>query len=159
VRDMKIIVTKGTGEGETKTAAFDKALWDAGIANYNLIRLSSVIPEGSDVASEKIDWNSREHGNRLYVVISEAYETEKGKKAVAGLGWLTSNNVKGKGIFVESGGRSQGEVKDYIEGTIRSMASYRPEDHGDVMTEFSERECRGKIACAVVAAVYKSEVW
>ncbi len=45
---MKIKVTYGIGEGATKLAAFDRALFDAGIANYNLIKLSSVIPENSE---------------------------------------------------------------------------------------------------------------
>ena len=44
---MKIIVTSGTGEGPTSLAAFDAALLDAGVANYNLICLSSIIPPGS----------------------------------------------------------------------------------------------------------------
>jgi len=82
---MKIKVAWGTGAGKTKIAAFDNALWDAGIANYNPIRLSSVIPENSDVVMEKIDMNKIEHGHKLYVVIAEGYETEPGKKVVAGL--------------------------------------------------------------------------
>ncbi len=95
---MKIHVTSGTGEGDTDIAAFDKALWDAGIANYNIIKLSSMIPEGSDVVVEKPEMNNKEHGHKLYVVIAEAYQTEKGKKAIAGLGWVKANHTKGKGI-------------------------------------------------------------
>lgn len=156
---MNIRVTWGTGEGDTRIAAFDRALWDAGIANYNLIRLSSVIPEGSDVVVEKPDMNSREHGHRLYVVLSECYASESGKNAVAGLGWASANHVKGKGIFVERGARSVEEVTEYIEKTINSMTSYRPEEHGNIKMKTAEKECRGKIACAVVIAVYKSEGW
>jgi arginine decarboxylase len=40
---MRIYVTTGKGEGPTPLAAFDAALIDAGIPNYNLIYLSSVI--------------------------------------------------------------------------------------------------------------------
>lgn len=39
---MHIYVTTGTGEGPTPLAAFDAALINAGVANYNLICLSSV---------------------------------------------------------------------------------------------------------------------
>lgn len=156
---MKIHVTRGTGEGETDIAAFDKALWDAGIANYNLIKLSSMIPEGSDVVIEKPEMKPQEHGHKLYVVIAEAYQNEKGKKAIAGLGWVKANHTKGKGIFVERGGSSREEVKDYIEKTIHSLTSYRPEEHGPIKIEFIEKVCKGKVACAVVVAVYKSEGW
>jgi arginine decarboxylase len=156
---MNIRVTWGTGEGDTRIAAFDRALWDAGIANYNLIRLSSVIPEGADVIVEKAGMNNTEHGHRLYTVISECYADEKGKKAVAGLGWASANHVKGKGIFVEQSGETPGEVTEHIEKTIKSMISYRPEEHGSIKMKLAEKECTGSIACAVVAAVYKSEGW
>jgi arginine decarboxylase len=156
---MKIHVTWGTGEGATKIAAFDHALWDAGIANYNLIKLSSMIPEGADVVLEKVDMNNREHGHKLYVVLSECYETVKGEKAIAGLGWVSANHAKGKGIFVEHYGRTEKEVTEYIENTIKSMVSYRPEEHGKIKIKLTETECKGNVACAVVAAVYKSEGW
>lgn len=153
---MKIIVTKSVGEGETKTSAFDKALLDAGIANYNLIRMSSVIPRGADIVVKKFESGQDEYGYRLYVVLSERYETLKGKKAVASIGW--ANSHKG-GIFVEKTGGNREEVTGYIRKTIKSMTSYRPEEHGDVRIEVVEKECEGKIACALVAAVYKSEEW
>jgi len=156
---MEIVVTWGVGEGKTEIAAFDNALWDAGIANYNLIKLSSVIPKDSKVVVRKMDANQKEHGHKLYVVLAEAYERRKGKKAVAGLGWVTSDHVEGKGIFVEKGGSSKEEVRRYIEDTIKSMRSYRPEEHGKISMKFAEKTCEGGVACAVVVAVYRSEGW
>ena len=41
-----IVLSTGLGVGPTALAAFDAALLDAGVANYNLICLSSVIPPG-----------------------------------------------------------------------------------------------------------------
>ena len=38
-----------TGTGRTLLAAFDDALLAAGVANFNLITLSSVIPPGSSI--------------------------------------------------------------------------------------------------------------
>ena len=35
---------KGAGEGTSKLNAFDSALLDAGIANFNLIKISSIVP-------------------------------------------------------------------------------------------------------------------
>jgi len=157
---MKIYVTRGTGSGKTKIAAFDRALWDAGIADYNLIKLSSMIPEGSDVVVEKPSLKKDEHGHRLYIVLSESYEDVPGKKAIAGLGWVTANRTKGKGIFIENAdGNDRKKITEYINETVKSMLSYRPEEHGPVRIEFSEAVCRGEIACALVAAVYKSEGW
>jgi arginine decarboxylase len=44
-----ISVTAGAGEGTTDLNAFDHALMDAGIANLNFIRVTSVFPAGARV--------------------------------------------------------------------------------------------------------------
>jgi arginine decarboxylase len=46
---MTIHIASGVGTGPTKMAAFDSALQAAGAANYNLIRLSSIVPPGSRI--------------------------------------------------------------------------------------------------------------
>lgn len=40
----KITLVKGTGEGDTFLTAFDKALLEAGIGDFNLIKVSSIVP-------------------------------------------------------------------------------------------------------------------
>ena len=47
--NLTIRVSAGSGKGRTKMAAFDSALRNAGVADHNLVRLSSVIPAGSVV--------------------------------------------------------------------------------------------------------------
>jgi len=39
-----ICVTSGIGEGQTILSAFDAALWDAGIANFNLLNYLQLYP-------------------------------------------------------------------------------------------------------------------
>lgn len=156
---MLIRITTGTGESKTKKSAFDRALCDAGISNYNIIKLSSVIPEGSEIVEEKVSPGEDEHGHRLYVVMAEGYQTRPGMKAVAGLGWVKANHKGGKGIFIESTGTGREEVVRSIRESIKSMLSYRPEEHGEITVKLAERECTGDVACAIVAAVYKSEGW
>src|SRR5690606_13314100 len=46
---MTIRVSAGTGTGRTPLAAFDAALAAAGVSDFNLVRLSAVVPPGSDV--------------------------------------------------------------------------------------------------------------
>lgn len=43
----RITLVKGTGEADTFLTAFDKALLDAGIGDFNLIKVSSIIPPGA----------------------------------------------------------------------------------------------------------------
>jgi pyruvoyl-dependent arginine decarboxylase len=49
---MEIPIVAGFGRGETGLSAFDAALGDSGVLNYNLIRLSSVIPPCSTVVED-----------------------------------------------------------------------------------------------------------
>ncbi len=46
-----ISVVAGSGEGRTELTAFDRALMDAGIANMNFLRVTSILPAGAEVIS------------------------------------------------------------------------------------------------------------
>src|SRR3989304_6209352 len=99
---MKIFLTHGKGEGATKLAAFDAALWDAGIANYNLIKLSSVIPDDAEIVHRKLDWNNQQHGYKLYCVMAQSATDVIGRKGSAGLGGAQVENGRG-GFFGHHG--------------------------------------------------------
>ncbi|MBN2042593.1 MAG: pyruvoyl-dependent arginine decarboxylase [Candidatus Aenigmarchaeota archaeon] len=153
---MKIHITRGTGEGPTREAAFDKALWDAGISNYNLIRLSSILPENSEIAEGRIDWNHKNIGHRLYVVLAEGFETEPGKELWVGIGWIIAKD--GTGVVEYVSGNSEEYVLEHVEKTLRSDASPRNKEF-----EYHYRTisvlCRDFPVSAVIAMVYKSEGW
>ena len=51
---MRIKITSAVGSGPTTLAAFDAALQKAGIENYNLIPLSSVIPTGAALERTRV---------------------------------------------------------------------------------------------------------
>lgn len=155
----KIIVTWGVGEGNTSLAAFDAALFDAGIANYNLITLSSVIPEGFEPKVKKIDFNNQEHGYRLYLVLANAQESEISIDAWAGLGWVMNKDNSQKGLFVEHHGHSEKEVKNLITETLNSMTKYRKDEYGPINFKTVGIKCKDKPVCALVAALYKTEDW
>lgn len=55
----------GTGEGPTPLAAFDAALMDAGVANYNLLCLSSVIPPNARIVRARHRTLPDDYGRRL----------------------------------------------------------------------------------------------
>ena len=154
---MEIKITYGVGEGPTELSAFDRALFDAGIANYNLLELSSVIPEGAEIKVGKINWNQKEYGYRLYVVMSRHSEKAVGKEAWAGLGWLQDKT--GKGLFVEHVGSSENEIKELVENSLKRMQEYRKEKFGKINYKAAGIKCKGKPVCAIVSAVYKSEGW
>lgn len=155
---MKIVITIGTGEGLTSLAAFDAALLEAGIANYNLIYLSSIIPRGTNVERATFVAPSDEYGHRLYVVMARCDEYEANKEAWASLGW-TQEHDSGCGLFVELTGTCRTDVQVAIDSTLASMKAGRGREYDLVDCEIAGIECRGRPVCAIVAAVYKSEGW
>src|ERR1019366_6899933 len=124
LKKKQIFVTSGVSSGSTQLAAFDGALLDAGIANFNLIKLSSVIPPNCEikVGRPNLD-NDQDHGKKLYTVLSEKRESEKGREAWAGIGWVQGKD--GRGLFVEQHGSQQAEVMRLIKDTLNDMVKSR----------------------------------
>jgi len=154
-----IIVVSGVGSGCTELSAFDAALRSVGIPDFNLIRLSSIIPPGSRITAQRavpLRLNA-EVGDRLYVVLSSLTERRIGHAAWAGLGWVQSED--GRGLFVEQTGPSEDEVRQLIRDGLLEMADARgyPVDGLEFRTQGVS--CEEQPVCALVAAVYASEPW
>lgn len=160
---MDIHVVSATASGQTGLAAFDKALNYAGIANYNLIRLSSVIPGGSKVVSHDdtipADHLSGKWGDKLYVVMAEQRVITPNVESWAGIGWV-QDKTTGEGLFVEHEGHSENSVKGDIKDSLQSMMEYRENhDFGDIETKVCGITCTGIPVSALVIAVYQAVNW
>jgi arginine decarboxylase len=156
-----IEVVRSSGTGPTELAAFDAALIDAGIANFNLIRLSSVIPPDTEVVATngRSTRATGEWGDRLYVVMAEICADRVGREAWAGIGWVQDDET-GKGLFVEHEGHAEHEVREDIEQSLATLVSGRPgHSFGPVRSVVHGVRCEDRPACAMVTAVYESESW
>ncbi|HUA13107.1 MAG TPA: pyruvoyl-dependent arginine decarboxylase [Candidatus Sulfotelmatobacter sp.] len=159
---MNIQVVKGIGTGPTKLAAFDAALNSAGVANYNLIKLSSVIPGGSKIIKKQKPLADKElpgkWGDRLYVVMAEERVDSPNTEAWAGIGWVQDKKT-GKGLFVEHEGASEKAVRSDITQSLEALMATRNVDFGNISMEVIGRTCTHLPVCALVAAVYQSDDW
>lgn len=156
---MRIEVAGGVGAGPTELAAFDAALIAAGVANFNLLVLSSVIPPGSEVVThDGAIKPTGEWGDRLYVVIAQERLNTRNAEAWAGLGWVQDAD-SGRGLFVEHHGGSQAEVERDITDSLATMCSNRPETFGPVQMKLAGTTCGDGAACALVAATFVAADW
>jgi arginine decarboxylase len=155
---MEIRIASAVGRGPTPLAAFDAALRNAGIENYNLIALSSVIPPGAVLIRSRFCSSPGEYGHRLYIVMARHGATRLGEEAWAGLGW-TQEPESGRGLFVELHGSSRREVESAIGSTLDAMKQARPYDYGKNESEIAGIACEGEPVCALVIATYASEGW
>ncbi len=158
---MNIYLTKATGDGPTTLAAFDNALNNAGIANYNLLVLSSVIPPNSTIIPTAEGENpsiTGEWGDRLYVVMAEHRTAEVGEEAWAGVGWVQEKKT-GKGLFVEHHGTNRDKVARDIQHSLEALMKTRGVDFGEIHMDITGVLCEDEPVSAMVVAVYKSEKW
>ena len=155
---MDIAITKGIGVGPTEIAAFDQALVKAGIANYNLLYLSSVIPPGSRLqnrtpkAYEFGDW-----GDRLYVVMAQQRAVHINQEAWAGIGWIQDNT--GRGLLVEHEGSSENTVRADIENSLAALSHNRKQKFGSINMLVAGITCVDQPVCAMTVAVFEGGVW
>ena len=160
---MKIHLASGIGTGPTTLAAFDAALNDAGIANYNLLRLSSVIPPQSEIiqnltSSIPAKDLPGEWGDRLYLVMAEQREDKPNAEAWAGVGWVQDSETK-KGLFVEHEGNSEKQVRRDITQSLVALMATRNVDFGPINMQVIGRTCTIHPICAMVVAVYQTSDW
>ena len=155
-----INIASAVGLGATKLAAFDDALIRCGVGNFNIIRLSSVIPPATNVIPGEGpvdvlgDW-----GDRLYVVMAEQRVDRPGREGWAGIGWVQHEET-GRGLFVEHEGFSERQVRDDIEHSLSALIDARPGvAFGTPQAVVHGARCEGEPICAMVVAVYEAASW
>ncbi len=164
---MDIKVVCGMGSGKTTLSAFDAALKDAGVYNYNLITLSSIIPPNSKVSkARRYKTPSEEYGHKLYVVKAEIRSHEVGKFLAAGIGWYQFG-TDGRGVFVEH--EIIGETKVAVESEINLRIQNSLKDlcmnrnikfeEKKVKSAVSIEQIKNHPTCVLALAVFQSEDW
>ncbi|MEJ7582977.1 MAG: pyruvoyl-dependent arginine decarboxylase [Acidimicrobiales bacterium] len=158
---LHISVTSGVATGSTKLAAFDAALRQASVGNFNLIRLSSVVPAGA-VVSQKPPLQADPHGSwgdRLYVVLAECRVDAVHQEAWAGIGWV-QDNTTGRGLLVEHEGHSRAQVEADINSSLDDLVAGRP---GLIVGEkhwlIDGGTCVDDPLCALVVAAFEGDPW
>jgi arginine decarboxylase len=157
---LLIRVSTGSGAAPTRLAAFDAALFAAGVAGYNILRLSSVIPPHAVVrevpGAEQIQGAT---GDVAYCVYAAAYASTPGEQAWAGLAWATDPDESGGGVFVEHTACSESVVRRDLTATIEAMSRIRGNRYRMAGQTVSSAVCVDHPVCAVVVATYGTAGW
>lgn len=163
---MNIVVVSGVGSGRTELSAFDHALAECGVLDFNIIPLSSVIPFGARVQEISVYKPDGEpHGKRLYAVLARQATSVANEAVGAGLGWYFFPG--GGGVFVEHETIAEDEDSAGITiqtDIVRSIADLCKHRH----ISFDIHQVHYKIVVAprapiprsaVTIAVFKVEDW
>ncbi len=155
-----IRVSAGSGSGRTRLSAFDAALRSAGVANFNLIRLSSVIPPGAEVREvEAVDQLVGRHGDRLFCVYASAHAELPFHQAWAGVAWALADDGSGAGLFVEHEGPSEDQVSHDLTASLEDLIAGRGGGYAEAGRVVTSVTCDTEPVCAVVVAAYLAQGW
>lgn len=120
---MEIEVVWGTGEGGSTLGAFDSALAAAGIHNYNLVPLSSIVPPDAAVVEAGTHEGRWPVGELVGTVLARHDSTVSGETIAAGLGWARAPEG---GVFFEAEAESRANVAALLERGIVTAKERRP---------------------------------
>lgn len=157
---LRIRLSRSHAVGPTRLAAFDAALVAAGLANFNLLPLSSVIPLDATVdvvmPAEQLKGS---HGDLLYCVYAASYATRPGTQAWAGLAWALRTDGSGAGLFVEHSSTTEADLHAHLDATLGAMIENRGDSYMQAGRLVSTATCVDVPAAALVVASYQTAGW
>src|SRR5947208_3901150 len=138
----KIFLTKGVGKHREKLSSFEMALRSAGIAQYNLVRVSSIFPPHSKLISPQEGMKLMKPGQVLYVVMSENATNEPHRLVAASVGVAIPKDRSQYGYLSEhhSFGQTEKQAGDYAEDLAASMLATILGIDFDPNTGYDERK-------------------
>lgn len=153
-----IRVVWGAASAATAMASYDAALAAAGVENYNLSHISSVIPDGAEVRVAETAPDLGPAGERLTIVEGRrTVAPGEAEQASAGLGWSTEES--GRGIFYESSGTDPNHVRETVEAGLQAGRDLREWDYvdGDLQVVSAPAAPDEYTTALIVAAYGRSE--
>ncbi len=138
----QMFFTRGTGKHLQNLQSFEEALRNAGIAEFNLVRVSSIFPPRCRIISRAKGLAQLTPGQILFCVIAESRTNEPNRLASAGIG-LAVPAVKEKHGYISEYhgfGMTQRVCGDYVEDMAASMLATTQGIDLDPDTAYNERK-------------------
>ena len=106
----KLLLTKGVGRHKEKLVSMEMALRRAGIAPFNLVRVSSIYPPGCEIISRKEALTILKPGQVVHTVMSEAASNEPNRLMSAAVGIAIPKDPEQYGYLSEHHAFGQNEL-------------------------------------------------
>jgi arginine decarboxylase len=115
--------TRGMGKHRQNLQSFEEALRDAGIAGFNLVRVSSIYPPHCRIITREKGLAQLHPGQIVFCVLAESRTNEPNRLACAGIGLAISADKSQYGYISEHHGfgMTQRTCADYVEDMAASM--------------------------------------
>lgn len=97
----QLFLTKGIGQHRNKVVSFELALREAGIAQYNLVEVSSIFPPGCEIIKPEAGINFLSPGEIVYCVMSRNSTDEAHQMIAASVGLAVPEDRDKYGYLLE----------------------------------------------------------
>lgn len=140
------------GKHKEKLASFESALRDAGIAPFNIVRVSSILPPGAKIVSKAKGLQYLSPGEIVYTVISECSANEPHRLIAATIGVAIPADRNQYGYLSEyhSYGETEPKAGDKAEDLAAQMLATTLGVPFDPDTSYDERKELWKISTKIV---------
>ncbi|MBN2464546.1 arginine decarboxylase, pyruvoyl-dependent [candidate division WOR-3 bacterium] len=149
---QRVFLTKGVGVHREKLASFEGALRDAGIAAFNLVRVSSIFPPGCRILPRAKGLKTLSPGQVTFVVMSDNATCEPHRLLSASVGIAIPKDPTKYGYLSEyhSFGEREAKTGDYAEDLAAQMLATTLGVQFNADTSYDERKEIWKISGEIV---------
>jgi len=147
-----IFLTKGVGKHREQLTSFELALRDARIAEFNIVRVSSIFPPGCKVISVQEGLKQLTPGQIVYAVMYDNATNEPHRLVAASVGLAIPANKDQHGYLSEhkSFGETDQRAGDYAEDLAATMLATILGVDFDPDTSYDERKDIWKLSDKIV---------
>ncbi|HXR35727.1 MAG TPA: arginine decarboxylase, pyruvoyl-dependent [Candidatus Binataceae bacterium] len=147
-----IFLTKGVGKHREKLTSFELALRDARIAEFNLVRVSSIFPPGCKLISIQEGLKQLTPGQIVYAVMYDNATNEPHRLVASSVGLAIPANKDQYGYLSEhkSFGETDQRAGDYAEDLAATMLATILGVDFDPDTSYDERKDIWKVSDKIV---------
>jgi arginine decarboxylase len=148
----KVFFTKGVGRAKDQLTSFEFALRDAGIAPFNLVSVSSIMPPGAQIVSRKEGLEHLKSGQVVFAVIARMASNEPNRLIVASIGCALPAESTTYGYLSEhhTFGETEEKAGDYSEDLAATMLASSLGLEFDSEKAWDEREQYFKLSGKIV---------
>jgi arginine decarboxylase len=148
----KLFLTKGVGKHKEKLTSFEAALRNAGIAPFNIVRVSSILPPDARILSRSKGIKQLSPGEIVHAVMAESSANEPHRLIAASIGVAVPRDRSQYGYLSEyySYGETELRAGDKAEDLAAQMLATTLGVPFDPDTSYDERKELWKISTEIV---------
>ena len=150
VYPKSFFISSGLGYSEHQLVAFDNALCNAGLANYNLLKVSSILPAGAKKANKV----AVRKGSPLLTAYAHIESNSPGEHIATAVGVAIPCSSDDVGVIMEySGYCTATDAEDHIKAMCKEAMSNHGIPYKEIMVSSIEAVVENSNYTSLVSAI------